>query len=45
MSVDGDADRVLYSFFDENGKFCLLDGDKIATLIAGYLKNLIEKAS
>lgn len=34
-SVDGDADRIVYFFLDENKKFYLLDGDRIATLIAG----------
>nr|XP_019527389.2 LOW QUALITY PROTEIN: phosphoacetylglucosamine mutase [Aedes albopictus] len=43
VSVDGDADRVLYYFTDEEGVFHLLDGDRIATLIAGYLKDLVEK--
>lgn len=32
VSVDGDADRIVYSFIDENNKFYLLDGDRIATL-------------
>ncbi|XP_062542981.1 phosphoacetylglucosamine mutase [Armigeres subalbatus] len=43
VSVDGDADRVVYYFTDEGGVFHLLDGDRIATLIAGYLKDLVEK--
>lgn len=43
VSVDGDADRVLYYYTDEAGVFHLLDGDRIATLIAGYLKELVEK--
>lgn len=34
VTVDGDADRVLYFFTDENNQFHLLDGDRIATLIA-----------
>lgn len=42
VSVDGDADRVVYYFTDEDGVFHLLDGDRIATLIAGYLKDLVE---
>ncbi|XP_022917833.2 phosphoacetylglucosamine mutase [Onthophagus taurus] len=41
-SVDGDADRVVYYFIDENGQFHLLDGDRIATLVAGYLKDLLS---
>ena len=32
VSVDGDADRIVYFFKDTSGKFILLDGDKIATL-------------
>lgn len=35
VSVDGDADRIVYYFTDEAGVFHLLDGDRIATLIAG----------
>jgi len=41
VSVDGDADRVVYFFKDRStSKFVLLDGDKIATLVAGFLKEL-----
>ena len=33
VSVDGDADRIVYFFKEtDSGKFVLLDGDKIATL-------------
>ncbi|XP_022182526.1 phosphoacetylglucosamine mutase [Myzus persicae] len=42
VSVDGDADRIVYSFIDENNKFYLLDGDRIATLVAGYIKELFD---
>lgn len=35
VSVDGDADRVVYYFTGENNQFFLLDGDRIATLYAG----------
>lgn len=31
-SVDGDADRLVYFYIDNQGVFNLLDGDKIATL-------------
>jgi len=41
VAVDGDADRVVY-FFQKDGKFNLLDGDKIATLIAGYIGELVK---
>ncbi|XP_025421380.1 phosphoacetylglucosamine mutase isoform X2 [Sipha flava] len=40
VSVDGDADRIIYSFIDENNTFYLLDGDRIATLVTGYIKDL-----
>lgn len=43
VSVDGDADRIIYFFTDENGQFNLLDGDRIATLIADYLMDLVQK--
>lgn len=42
VSVDGDADRVMYSFIDASGKYYMLDGDKIATLVAGYLQELLS---
>lgn len=42
VSVDGDADRVIYSYVDESGVFHLLDGDNIATLVAGYLMDLVR---
>jgi hypothetical protein len=32
VSVDGDADRIVYYYTDTHGKFHLLDGDRIATL-------------
>lgn len=44
VSVDGDADRVIYSFLDTNKEYHMLDGDKIATLVAGYLKELLQKS-
>ncbi len=31
-SLDGDADRLVYFYLDDQGNFKLLDGDKIATL-------------
>lgn len=43
VAVDGDADRVVYFFVDENKHFQLLDGDRIATLIAGYLMGLLRQ--
>ncbi|KAJ2200839.1 hypothetical protein EV180_000802 [Coemansia sp. RSA 518] len=43
-SFDGDADRIVYYYADESGAFCLLDGDKISTLIATYLRDLVSTA-
>lgn len=43
VSVDGDADRIVYFFIDENQNFHLLDGDRIATLIADYLMHLVSE--
>ncbi|OMJ12212.1 Phosphoacetylglucosamine mutase [Smittium culicis] len=40
-SYDGDADRLLYFYIDENKNFKYLDGDKISTLIAMHLKDLL----
>lgn len=46
-SFDGDADRVVYYYTDPtaDGKFHLLDGDKIATLAASFLRDLVEQAN
>lgn len=43
-SFDGDADRIIFYFADGEGKFHLLDGDKIAGLIGGYLIGLVAEA-
>lgn len=50
-SIDGDADRVVYYSITSTGgkdggegKFRLLDGDKIATLAAGYIGELVRNA-
>lgn len=39
-SFDGDADRLICYYQNEAGAFRLLDGDKMATLIALYLQRL-----
>ncbi|KAK4702567.1 phosphoacetylglucosamine mutase, partial [Phenoliferia sp. Uapishka_3] len=43
-SYDGDADRIVYYFADEQGTFKLLDGDKIAGLAAGFVMDLVKEA-
>lgn len=40
-SFDGDADRIVYYYHDVNNVFHLLDGDKIATLISTFIKELL----
>ncbi|MBN3282132.1 AGM1 mutase, partial [Polyodon spathula] len=42
-SFDGDADRIIYYYNDDAGRFHLLDGDKIATLMSTFLKELLTK--
>ncbi|KAI6071396.1 Phosphoacetylglucosamine mutase [Aix galericulata] len=42
-SFDGDADRIVYYYTDTAGHFHLIDGDKIATLISIFLKELLAK--
>lgn len=37
-SMDGDADRLVYHYFDAEGEWHLLDGDKIASLFALFYK-------
>lgn len=44
-SFDGDADRIVYYYNDSQGRFHLLDGDKIATLISIFLKELLTQVS
>ncbi|XP_044232537.1 phosphoacetylglucosamine mutase [Thunnus albacares] len=43
-SFDGDADRIIYYYTDSEGRFHLLDGDKIATLISTFLKETLTEA-
>ncbi|VEU23987.1 DEKNAAC105189 [Brettanomyces naardenensis] len=42
-SFDGDADRVVCYYVDESDKFRLLDGDRIATLLASLIGGLLKK--
>ncbi|XP_059177328.1 phosphoacetylglucosamine mutase-like [Physella acuta] len=43
-SFDGDGDRIVYYYKTNDGKFALLDGDKIATLFAGFLNELVKSS-
>ncbi|KAK9370999.1 hypothetical protein V1509DRAFT_615455 [Lipomyces kononenkoae] len=40
-SLDGDADRIVFYYVDDAKKFHLLDGDKIASLAAMFIRDLI----
>ena len=41
-AFDGDADRVVYFYTHPQTGFCLLDGDRIAVLMADYISGLIK---
>jgi len=43
-SLDGDADRLIYYYLDDRGKFRMLDGDKITTLVASFIMRLVKDA-
>ncbi|CAA90456.1 N-acetylglucosamine-phosphate mutase [Schizosaccharomyces pombe] len=43
-SIDGDADRLIFYYINQNRKFHLLDGDKISTALVGYLNILVKKS-
>jgi phosphoacetylglucosamine mutase len=42
-SFDGDADRIVYYYNDSRERFRLLDGDKIAVMVAMFMRELVEK--
>ncbi|CAL1695672.1 unnamed protein product [Somion occarium] len=43
-SFDGDADRLMYYYLDDRGQFHMLDGDKIAALVAAFIVELVKAA-
>jgi phosphoacetylglucosamine mutase len=43
-SLDGDADRLMYFYLDDKGTFRMLDGDKIGTLVAAFIGELVDAA-
>nr|CAB3264817.1 phosphoacetylglucosamine mutase [Phallusia mammillata] len=43
-SFDGDADRLVYYTLDSDCNFILLDGDKIASLFAHHIQELLADA-
>ena len=42
-SMDGDADRLICYYLDNDGVFNMLDGDKMSSLIAWFLQKSLEK--
>ncbi|CCL99031.1 uncharacterized protein FIBRA_01040 [Fibroporia radiculosa] len=43
-SLDGDADRLIYYYMDSRNQFHMLDGDKIAALVAAFIVDLTKAA-
>ena len=43
-SLDGDADRLMYYYLDERSQFQMLDGDKIAALVAAFIVEQVKVA-
>ncbi|KAF8314983.1 phosphoacetylglucosamine mutase [Clavulina sp. PMI_390] len=43
-SLDGDADRLIYYYIDDDRKFRMLDGDKISVLLAQFIHDLLTKS-
>ncbi|KZS95994.1 phosphoacetylglucosamine mutase [Sistotremastrum niveocremeum HHB9708] len=43
-SLDGDADRLMYFYLDEENNFGMLDGDKIAALVSSFIVDLVKNA-
>ncbi|EGO04561.1 hypothetical protein SERLA73DRAFT_173856 [Serpula lacrymans var. lacrymans S7.3] len=43
-SLDGDADRLMYYYLDSRGQYHMLDGDKIAALVASFIVELVKAA-
>ena len=41
-AFDGDVDRLVYYYIDASGAMKLLDGDKIACLLGGFVKKQLD---
>ncbi|KAH7883541.1 phosphoacetylglucosamine mutase [Phlebopus sp. FC_14] len=41
-SLDGDADRLIYYYVDQQHGFHMLDGDKISTLVASFIVEVVK---
>jgi phosphoacetylglucosamine mutase len=45
-AFDGDADRLIYYWVDEaDNAFCMLDGDRISSLAASFIGDLVHSAN
>ncbi|KAK1755298.1 N-acetylglucosamine-phosphate mutase [Echria macrotheca] len=44
-SLDGDADRLMYYWVDPETGFFMLDGDRISSLAASFIGELVEAAN
>ena len=44
VSLDGDADRLIYFTFSPQGRFQLIDGDRISALCARTILGLLQEA-
>ncbi|KAI0465166.1 hypothetical protein LJB42_000388 [Komagataella kurtzmanii] len=42
-SFDGDADRIVFYYINQENQFRLLDGDKIATLLTQFVNSLLSQ--
>ncbi|KAK3389095.1 hypothetical protein B0T20DRAFT_94181 [Sordaria brevicollis] len=43
-SLDGDADRLIYYWIDPDTGFFMLDGDRISSLAASFIGDLVQSA-
>ncbi|KAG2383514.1 hypothetical protein C9374_004185 [Naegleria lovaniensis] len=44
-SIDGDGDRLVFYYINNNGDLCLLDGDKIASLLVKFIGEMLKKTN
>lgn len=42
VSLDGDADRIIFHYLNKKNEFKMLDGDKIGSLVSGFLQAEID---
>ena len=43
VSYDGDADRFVYYFADEDKNLSVIDGDKMFSFFGVYIKGLLKE--